>query len=414
MSSIYNLSIHLFDLALWIASPFHRKARLMLHGRRGVIKRAEREVVGDNVVWVHCASLGEFEQGRSVIEELKRGDDSVKIVLTFFSSSGYEIRKNYSGADYIYYLPADTPGNARRFVAAIKPRVAIFVKYEYWYNYLNELHKQGSLSYVVSAIFHPTMRFFRSTGGFFRKMLFLIDHFFVQNEESVKLLASIGLTNVTVAGDTRFDRVADIVSRAPQLPIVEKFAKDAKVMVCGSTWAADIDILLPLMSDNPDVKFIIAPHEPNEAEIERLIATCDRPATRYTQKANADATLMIIDCVGILSGVYAYGNIAYIGGGFGAGIHNILEAATWGLPVIFGPRYQKFAEAVELIDRKGAFSVSTYPDLSEKFSAIIAQQAQMSQVASSYVKENVGATKIILETINRQLAIYNGSEVSEK
>lgn len=400
MAIIYNVTIHLFDAAMWLASAFNTKARLIVRGRRGVIKRAQKEVSG-NVVWVHCASLGEFEQGRSVIEALKKADPTTKIVLTFFSSSGYEVRKNYSGADYIYYLPADTPSNARRFVAAIKPKTAIFVKYEYWYNYLNELHKQGAKSYVISAIFRPTMRFFKPAGGFFRKMLHLIDHFFVQNEESEKLLNKIGINNVTIAGDTRFDRVADIVSKAPYLPIVEQFAKGSKVVVCGSTWIPDIDILLPLMGDYPDVKFIIAPHQPNEAEIERLISICDRPATRYTQKANPEATLMVIDCVGILSGVYAYGDVAYIGGGFGAGIHNILEAATWGLPVIFGPKYQKFAEAVELIELGGAFSISTYTDMNATFKTILEKQEHISAIAKQYVKTNIGATDVILSSINK-------------
>lgn len=398
MVVIYNISMHMFDAALWIASGFKEKVRLIVRGRRGVIKRAAKEVTGD-VVWVHCASLGEFEQGRSVIEKIKRDSPTTKIVLTFFSSSGYEVRKNYSGADFIYYLPSDTPSNAKRFVAAIKPRTAIFVKYEYWYNYLNELHKQGAKTYVISAIFRPSMRFFRPTGGFFRKMLRLVDHFFVQNQESQKLLASIELTNVTIAGDTRFDRVADIVNKAPHLPIVEQFAKGSKVVICGSTWSHDIDILLPLMGNNPDIKFIIAPHQPNEAEIERLVAVCDRAVTRYTQKADPNATLMIIDCVGILSGVYAYGDIAYIGGGFGVGIHNILEAATWGLPVIFGPKYQKFAEAVDLIKLGGAYSVSTYTEIDITFKNILENQEQISNIAKQYVKTNTGATGVILEHI---------------
>lgn len=399
MSFIYNLAIYLLSAAIWIVSVFSSKVRHMAHGRRGVIRRARKEVTGDNVVWVHCASLGEFEQGRSVIEALKASDSTTKIVLTFFSSSGYQVRKNYSGADYIYYLPSDTRRNARRFVAAIKPRIAIFVKYEYWYNYLNELHKQGAKSYVISAIFRPTMRFFRTSGGFFRSMLRLLDHLFVQNEESIKLLASIGITNATVSGDTRFDRVSDIVNKAPHLPIVEQFATGARVVVCGSTWSADLDLLLPLMSEHPELKFIVAPHQPTEAEIERFITMSERPTTRYTQKANPEATLMVIDCVGILSGVYAYGEVAYIGGGFGAGIHNILEASTWGLPVIFGPRYHKFAEARELIDRGGAFSVSTYSQISETLKHILEHQSEISEIASRYVKSNVGATKAILDKI---------------
>lgn len=405
MSLLYNTSIHLLNAAIGIASLFSKKIKLMADGRRNLIKKIEYENFGDtrHTVWVHCASLGEFEQGRSIIETIRATEPDTKIVLTFFSPSGYEIRKNYQGAHQIYYLPSDTPSNARRFVKAINPQIAIFVKYEYWYNYLYQLHKSGAKSYVVSAIFRPKMRFFRNGGQFFRKMLSLIDHFFVQNEESFKLLSSISLgEKATITGDTRFDRVSDIVSKAPHLPIIEQFAANSQVIICGSTWASDIDILLPLMGDYPNHKFIIAPHEINESEIERLITLSERPTTRYTQKANPDATLMVIDCIGILSGVYAYGQMAYIGGGFGAGIHNILEAATWGLPVIFGPRYHKFAEAVELTQLGAAFAVLTYPELSTAVDNINTNREKLSEIASQYVKSHTGATSKILMHINQQ------------
>lgn len=402
MSILYNISIYLLNTAIYIAALFCGKPRSIVKGRYGMFRRIDKAEFAKSarVVWVHCASLGEFEQGRSIIEHIKRREPQTKILLTFFSPSGYEVRKNYSEADYICYLPADTPFNARRFVNAYHPDVAIFVKYEYWYNFLRELRRSGAKSYVVSAIFRPDMRFFSVGGAFFRNMLKLVDHFFVQNDESAKLLASIGITsNVTVAGDTRFDRVADIVSKAPRLPIVEEFAAGATVVVCGSTWAPDIDILLPLMGDYPQIKFIIAPHELHEYEIERLISMSERPVTRYTQKSNPDATLMVVDCIGILSGVYAYGDIAYIGGGFGNGIHNILEAATWGLPVIFGPKYQKFAEACDLIALGGAFSVGSYDELSAKFRYIMDNRAEISTIPAEYVKDNTGATEIVLNTI---------------
>lgn len=403
MRLLYEISIHLFNAAVALAALFgNGKARLMIRGRRGVVARAlaENEDDARTTVWVHCASLGEFEQGRPLIEKIKERSPDVKIVLTFFSPSGYEVRKNFPKADYIYYLPSDTARNARRFVKAIKPDVAIFVKYEYWYNYLRELRGAEAKSYVVSAIFREGIYFFKPYGGFFRGMLRLIDWFFVQNQESQRLLSSIGIVdNVTITGDTRFDRVADIVAKAPQLPIVERFAAGSKVVVCGSTWMADFHLLLPLMQNHPDIKFIIAPHQIDESEIEKMIKMSGRETTRYTQRSNPEATLMIIDCIGILSGVYAYGDIAYIGGGFGVGIHNILEAATWGKPVIFGPNYRKFREAVDLVTLGGAFSVADFSQLNQTFAHILDNQVQISQISKAYVEQNIGATKHILEKI---------------
>lgn len=403
MSILYNISIHLFNAAISMAAFFGvNKARLLVKGRRGVLKRARIDSKGDSrrTIWIHCASLGEFEQGRSVIEAIKSSEPDSRIVLTFFSPSGYEVRKNYQGADYIYYMPSDTAANARKFIAAIKPDIAIFVKYEFWHNHFREAAKAGTKLYVISAIFREDMQFFKSWGGFFRKTLSYVDHFFVQNQRSSELLSTIGIKdNVTICGDTRFDRVADIVSKAPRLPIVEQFATGSKVVVCGSTWAPDIDVLLPLMSDYPDIKFIVAPHQISESEIERLIKTSGRPATRYTQKANPQATLMVIDCIGILSGVYSYGDIAYIGGGFGVGIHNILEAATWGMPILFGPTYGKFAEAIDLINLHGAVSISDYSELKQAFGNMINHQDELSQINADYVKTNTGATQVIINKI---------------
>lgn len=403
MPILYNISIHLFNAAIFLAAFLGvNKARLLARGRKGTIKRAQIDSKHDlrRTIWVHCASLGEFEQGRSVIEAIKATEPNARIVLTFFSPSGYEIRKNYQGADYIYYMPSDTASNARRFVSAINPDIAIFVKYEFWHNHFHRLHDNGTKLYVISAIFRPEMHFFKSWGGFFRKTLSYVDHFFVQNRTSAELLSNIDLTdNVTICGDTRFDRVADIVSKAPRLPIVEQFVHGSQVVVCGSTWAPDIDVLLPLMSDHPQVKFIIAPHEINESEIERLIKMSERPATRYTQKSNPQATLMVIDCIGILSGVYSYGNIAYIGGGFGVGIHNILEAATWGMPILFGPSYAKFAEAVELVELSGAVSISNYTELKVAFENMLNKHSELSQINADYVKANTGATQMILNKI---------------
>lgn len=408
MRFFYNLSINLFSLMILLASTVNSKARKLLEGRRALAGHIEQDWARrrrstEKTIWIHCASLGEFEQGRSIIEAIKCDFPQYAVVLTFFSPSGYEVRKNYAQADAVYYLPADTPSNARRFVAAIKPDVAIFVKYEYWYNYLAALRRAGARSYVVSAIFRPGMRFFKPAGGFFRQMLRLIDHFFVQNDQSAALLSTIGITdNVTVCGDTRFDRVADIAHNAPRLPIVEQFAGDSPVMVCGSTWQPDIDILLELMHAHPGVKFVVAPHQISEAEIERLIKLSARPAMRYTQRANPEATLLVVDCIGILSGVYRYGQIAYIGGGFGVGIHNVLEAATWGLPVIFGPKYERFAEAVDLVGLGGAISVSNSCELLKAYETMNLDRGKLSQIASEYVGSKTGATHDILDYVFRQ------------
>lgn len=403
MRFVYNVGIWLYSLAISVAALFNHKARLLFCGRRGLLKQIERSIPDEKVeqhIWIHCASLGEFEQGRPVIEAIRRQKPNARIILTFFSPSGYEIRKNYASVDHIFYLPADTPHAARRFIRAVKPDLAIFVKYEYWYNYLRALRQSGARSYVVSAIFRPGDIFFRPWGGLFRSMLAMIDHLYVQNQSSANMLATIGRNDrVTVAGDTRFDRVADIVAAAPILPIVEKFAGDSRVVVCGSTWQPDQEILLELMAANPDTKFIVAPHQISESAIERFISQSGRPAMRYTQRANDAATLLVIDCIGILSGVYRYGQIAYIGGGFGAGIHNILEAAAWGMPVIFGPKYQKFAEARELIELSGAVSISSGEELKERFRQVNDNVEVLSEISARYVKSHQGACSLFISEV---------------
>lgn len=403
MRFVYNVGIWLYSLAISVAALFNHKARLLFRGRRGLLKRIEQSIPdkkAEQRIWIHCASLGEFEQGRPVIEAIRRQRPNARIILTFFSPSGYEIRKNYASVDHIFYLPADTPRAASRFIRTVKPDVAIFVKYEYWYNYLRALRQSGARSYVVSAIFRPGDIFFRPWGGLFRSMLAMIDHLYVQNQSSANMLATIGRKDgVTVAGDTRFDRVADIVAAAPILPIVEKFAGDSQVVVCGSTWQPDQEILLELMAANPDTKFIVAPHQISESAIERFISQSGRPAMRYTQRANDAATLLVIDCIGILSGVYRYGQIAYIGGGFGAGIHNILEAAAWGMPVIFGPKYQKFAEAKELIELSGAVSISSGDELKERFRQVNDNLEALSEISARYVKSRQGACSLFISEV---------------
>lgn len=407
----YNLSIALMNVAIKAASAFNPKARKLADGQCGLIEKIEEifrnaPLAQGPTYWIHCASLGEFEQGRPIIEQLRIEQPNCRIVLTFFSPSGYEVRKDYPLADYVFYLPSDTKSNASRFVAAVKPDKAIFVKYEYWYNYLSSLRASGIDSYVVSAIFRPSMTFFKPWGGLFREMLGMLKHLFVQDQASADLLASIGVVDrVTICGDTRFDRVAAITSTAPGLPLVEHFAASSKVLVCGSTWQPDTDLLIELMHDFPQWKFIIAPHEIDSVSIDRLIEKSDRKAVRYTQAVTTDnldssATLLVIDCIGILSGVYQYGTAAYIGGGFGVGIHNILEAATWNIPVLFGPKYSKFREAVEMIECGGAFSVSDYQalrSLFSKFSECGQYLKDSSSAAGTYVARNTGATKVIVD-----------------
>lgn len=398
----YNLAIYLFSALLWPVSLFNKKADTLRRGRRGLVERIEKDFASlpeCQTLWMHCASLGEFEQGRTVIEAFKALEPTSRIVVTFFSPSGYEVRHNYSGADYIYYLPADTPCNARRVVRAIKPNIAIFVKYEYWHNYLKQLQNNGAQIYVISAIFRENMVFFKPWGGFFRAMLSRFTHLYVQNSQSIELLAAIGIQNVTVAGDTRFDRVAQITAAVPKLPIVEAFAKGQQVMVCGSTWPDDEKLLAKLITNHPETRFIIAPHQINENNIRTLLSALpQRTAALYTQtdeRQVVNTNLLIINCIGILSGVYRYGQIAYIGGGFGAGIHNILEAATWGMPIIFGPRYQKFAEAVDLVNLGGAASITSEEELQTAYNLMQNNLNNISQVTKKYVETRCGATEII-------------------
>lgn len=416
MALLYDLSIGVMSLAIKIAGALRPgKARLLSEGRSRAIEQIEQQMsrytaASERPIWVHCASLGEFEQGRPLIEELRaRRPTTQPIVVTFFSPSGYEVRKNYPVADHVFYLPADTPANARRLVRALKPEMAIFVKYEYWYNYLSELKRSGVPAYVVSAIFRPDMVFFRPWGGFMRRTLRLLSHLFVQDDTSRDLLHGIGLDNVTVSGDTRFDRVKTITSAAPQVEITQTFANDHQTLVAGSTWPADEEHLLTLACTNPELRLIIAPHEIGEDRILALVQRAEQAgyrAVRYTAitdpHAPVDADLLIIDTIGILSGIYQYGQIAYIGGGFGRGIHNTLEAATWGVPLIFGPRYGSFAEAVDMVAQGVAHPISTAAELQGVVSQLTTEPQlcrEQGAAAAQYVLSRTGATRAILAQI---------------
>jgi 3-deoxy-D-manno-octulosonic-acid transferase len=407
MVVFYNISLWLVTLVIRIASPFHEKARLFVAGRKKLIQRIAHTFATNQapVLWVHCASLGEFEQGRPVIESLKKQNPTIKVLLTFFSPSGYEVRKNYTGADYVFYLPMDTPGNARQFVNLTKPTVAIFVKYEFWYHYTKVLAERKIPIISISSIFRPDQLFFRSYGGFYRRILKRFSRFFVQNDSSVKLLRGIGLTNCERAGDTRFDRVYDIVRNGEDIAIATRFKANEKVMVAGSCWKEDLEVLVPLINEKR-LKFIIAPHEVTEefiSEIERSLQVDSIRFSNAGEENLDDVSVLIIDNIGMLSRLYRYGEFAYVGGGFGKGLHNILEAACYGLPVFFGNKnYKKFQEAIDLINLGGAYEISDYTDLKAKYEMLNQPENFMlaCEVTQQYVKENLGATSRIVNYCN--------------
>jgi 3-deoxy-D-manno-octulosonic-acid transferase len=405
MMIFYSIALAFYSLVIRILAPFHKKAKLMCDGRKNIFSRIESDIVKtDKHIWIHAASLGEFEQGRPVIEKIKNTHPDYKIVLTFFSPSGYEIRKNYEGADYIYYMPLDSASNAKRFIDIVKPEKAFFIKYEFWYFFLRELKRNNIPTYLFSTIFRENQIFFKPYGGLWRKMLSCFEHLFVQDDESIRLLKSIGVDNCSKAGDTRFDRVNDIASQAKSLALIEAFANDSKIAVCGSTWPKDEDNLLKFIKeDSSDYKWIIAPHETHKKHIEEILAKCDGEVLLYSdanEKNILDAKLLVIDCIGILSSVYQYADISYIGGGFGVGIHNTLEAATFGLPIVFGPNYLRFKEAVDMLALGAAFTYAEYENLTDILNCLVKdEQYRIScgAVASKYVKDNIGASKLIID-----------------
>ena len=360
----------------------------------------------DKILWLHVASLGEFEQGRPIIEQVRKEHPEYKILLTFFSPSGYEIRKNYEGADYIFYLPIDTPRNVKRFLDIAHPEIAIFVKYEFWLNYLYELKARNIRTFVISAIFRQDSVFFKWYGSRWRQALDSYEQIFVQNEESKELLNKIGFDNIIIAGDTRFDRVAAIAKAAKKIDIIEQFKADNRLFVAGSTWGPDEDILQDLINDNPQIKFIIAPHEMNEARINKIIEATKGGAIRYTQ-CNVQTSfdniqVLILDTVGILSSVYGYASWSYIGGGFGVGIHNTLEAATFALPIAFGPNYHKFKEARDMVALGVATKVEDAKDLQKWFTPLRDNDEALMKVsvaAKDYTTKNQGATSLITKIV---------------
>ena len=402
MNLLYNIGIQIFVIIVRIASLKNPKARKWLDGRKGLLKKVKTDLKNvENVIWIHCASLGEFEQGRPLIEEIKLKFPEKKIVLTFYSPSGYEVQKGYSNADFIYYMPVDSYLNAKRFIKYTHPEVVFFIKYEYWFNYLAQLKKKGIPVYYVSAVFRKQQRFFRKN-GWYRKMLQKPTHFFVQNQESANLLESIQIHNYTITGDTRFDRVAHILEKVQPIKLVEKFINGNDVIVAGSSWKAEEAILNQYIRNKPNLKVILVPHEIKPENIARILTLYGNKAILYSQAGSnniTDKQVLVIDNYGMLTTLYQYGKIAFIGGGFGVGIHNVLEAATFGMPILFGPNYEKFTEALDLVNQSCAFPVSNIEDFNTIVNYLLNDNRivlDISERSSEYVRKNVGATRKIL------------------
>lgn len=410
MRLLYNLGIWLYGVILRIISPFNPKAKLWVDGRKDILSRINQTVEkGQKYIWFHFASLGEFEQGRAVLEQIKKRYPQEKIIITFFSPSGYEIRKNTNLADHVFYLPEDTAKNAKVFIDIIQPKFVVFTKYEYWYHYFNELNKRHIRLLMISAIFREEQIFFQSYGGFFRSILRNVTYFFAQNMDSVHMLKWINITNAGLAGDTRFDRVVELATQHKAIPQVEKFCSDYKTVVAGSTWNPDEELLKQLSIDNPQWKFILAPHEIHQAHIQDIVKLFGDPILfsqfdTYSEDVIHNAQILLIDNIGMLSSLYYYADISYIGGGFGVGIHNTLEAATYGKPVIFGPKYEKFQEAIDLITLMGGFSISNYEELKQVFVSLLHESflKESGDAAKKYVQQRAGATQIIMKYLETE------------
>ncbi|TKC04458.1 3-deoxy-D-manno-octulosonic acid transferase [Pedobacter frigoris] len=401
MLLLYNIGIQFYGIVVRIFSMFNSKASFFIKGRTNIFEKIRNQLdASSSYIWFHFASLGEFEQGRPVLEAIKEKHPQKRIVITFFSPSGYEIRKNYPLADGVFYLPLDTPSNAKKLIALFNPELAVFTKYEYWFHYFKALNDRNIPIFIISGIFRPKQVFFKWYGGFNRKILRFVNHFFVQNEESLELLSSVGIKDVSISGDTRFDRVSQNAADPKDIPAIQNFCSTSKVFIAGSTWPPDEQLLSKLVLQHPDWTFIIAPHEIDNAhilEIQKLIPE----AIRYTEMpANPEKSqVLIVDNIGLLSSIYRYGDIVYIGGGFGVGIHNTLEAAAFGIPVIFGPKYDKFQEAKDLISIGAASSISNFEELDNAFEKLIANNA--AERAKKYVMSKIGSTDQILTHISK-------------
>ncbi len=418
MKGLYSFGIFLYGASIRIASLFNSKAKLWVKGRKNFYSDLQKSLAKDSspVIWFHCASLGEFEQGRPLIEQIRIQYPAYKILLTFFSPSGYEVRKNYSGADFVTYMPLDTKRNAKQFLDIVKPALIVFVKYEFWLNHLEEIHRRKIPHYLISAIFRNDQIFFKSHGGIFRSALKNYSHIFTQDENSKTLVSKIGVTDVSVAGDTRFDRVTEIATSAKEISLAAAFTGNHDVLVAGSTWPSDENFLFPAMKKYfaSGWKLIIAPHEISEDRIisienslTQLGISPDKIVrfSKTNEPIAAASQVLVIDNIGMLSSLYRYGAVAYIGGGFGKSIHNTLEAAVYGIPVVFGPMYQKFNEALGLIECKGGFGVHSASELSSTLDQLLSDgnfRSDSGKLAGEFVKSNTGATEKIISLLPLQ------------
>ncbi|UBM60682.1 3-deoxy-D-manno-octulosonic acid transferase [Marinilongibacter aquaticus] len=411
LQHLYNWMMRAYFLAIKSFGFFNEKAKKRAENNLNYQTVLHKRKPNAPLAWFHCASLGEFEQGRPVIESFSTQYPNWQILLTFFSPSGYDVRKNYAAADIVCYLPIDKPKDARAFVQAFQPNLAVFVKYEFWRNFLINCKEKNIPLLSISTIFRPSQLFFSPFGGFQRQVLHTIDHFFVQNEESAQLLDKIEIKNYSIAGDTRFDRVADTLKNIKAIPLAQKFVADKLCMVCGSVWPEDMEVLLPFMAQNPELKFIVAPHEIQDSEMSKWENRMENGSLRFSNAEKhpdlLQAQCLIIDNVGMLSSLYQYGSFAFIGGAFGAGLHNILEAATFGMPLFFGhKKYHKFQEAHDLIAKQVAFPVANYSEFQDAYNRIdFTKRQQISTDSRSYIEEKTGATEMIMHWIENHIPV---------
>ena len=411
MLFLYNIVVHIAGIFLKLLALFSPKLKLFVAGRKTVIETLNSKInASDKTIWFHAASLGEYEQGLPVIEKVKTTYPNHKIVVSFFSPSGYEVRKNNTVADATVYLLLDTKSNATKFIEAAQPEMVFFIKYEFWPNYLNELKARNIPIYLISGIFREKQAFFKWYGGFYRNALNTFNHFFVQNDSSKKLIQKLGFNNITVSGDTRFDRVVTILDRNNQLDFIEEFKANKTIIVIGSSWPKDEDLLVNYINNSSsDVKFIIAPHNIKKEQIESLKYSVQKSTVLFSEKENknlADFQVFIIDTIGILTKIYSYADIAYVGGGFGnPGVHNILEPATFGIPIIIGPNFSHFAEATALVHAEGCITIQNQIELNEAFDLLLNNEDERHEkghICETFVQMNKGATNTILQYINNK------------
>jgi len=409
MRFLYNFFIWAYNFAIGIASLFNNKAALWVKGRRDIFQKIENSLnPNERIIWFHCASLGEFEQGRPLIEKIKKENKDYKFFLTFFSPSGYEIRKNYEFADYIFYLPSDSPGNAKRFVELVNPELVIFVKYEFWFNYFTQIKINNIPLYLISGVFRPEQHFFKSWGSWQRRQLKNISYFFLQDDKSAKMLRGIGIENVMVTGDTRFDRVSEILNEKADLPIIQNFKNNKTIFCVGSSWPPDEEIILDYFETiKPELKLIIAPHDISKSHINEIKEKFQDFDIAVYSEAKEDEDLknkeiLIIDSIGLLNKIYRYADIAYIGGGFGVGIHNLLEPAVYGIPILYGPNHNHFREAIEMSEGNGGFPIEAKEDYAATMKLLLNDSDfyhKNAKLAGDYIKSNTGSTQLIYDKI---------------